>query len=90
MGSQHHRPRLLEIAKRCSHLEAFVHVSTAYVAGLRAGLIPEGPLPHAVDWAAEEQAAQRAQAACEDATRTPEALVGYNEEARWAAENRPR
>jgi alcohol-forming fatty acyl-CoA reductase len=58
-----------------------VHVSTAYVAGLRAGLIPERPLPHAVDWRVEEAAAIRAQEACEEATRTPEALAGYNEEA---------
>ncbi len=58
-----------------------VHVSTAYVAGLRAGLIPEGPLPHAVDWRVEEAAATRVQQACEEATRTPEALAGYNADA---------
>src|SRR3954469_5333137 len=58
-----------------------VHVSTAYVAGLRAGLIPEGRLPHDVDWRGEEAAAIRPQQACEEATRTPEALAGYNEQA---------
>ena len=70
-----------ETAERNGRVPHVVHVSTAYVAGLRAGLIPEGPLPHSVDWAAEERAAIRAQAACEEATRTPEALAGYNEEA---------
>src|SRR3954447_14633703 len=59
----------------------FVHVSTAYVAGLRAGLIAEGPLSHTVDWRVEEQAAIRAQAAAEGETRTPEALERYNSEA---------
>lgn len=70
-----------EAAARGGRRPHFVHVSTAYVAGLRAGLIPEGSLPHTVDWATEEQAAHRAQAACEEATRTPEALTRYNEEA---------
>jgi fatty acyl-CoA reductase len=58
-----------------------VHVSTAYVAGLRAGLIREGPLEHGVDWQVEEAAAIRVQAACEEATRAPAALAEYNEQA---------
>ncbi len=70
-----------EAAARGGRRPHFLHISTAYVAGLRAGLIPEGPLPHSVDWQVEEAAAQRAQAACEEATRTPEALAGYNAEA---------
>jgi fatty acyl-CoA reductase len=70
-----------ESARATGRTPHFLHVSTAYVAGLRAGLIPEGPLPHTVDWQAEEAAAARVQAACEEATRTPEALAGYNEEA---------
>ncbi|MDQ1631045.1 MAG: alcohol-forming fatty acyl-CoA reductase [Frankiaceae bacterium] len=70
-----------EAAQRGGRRPHFLHVSTAYVAGLRAGLIPEGPLHHAVDWQVEEAAAQRAQTACEEATRTPEALAGYNNEA---------
>jgi alcohol-forming fatty acyl-CoA reductase len=34
-----------------------VHVSTAYVAGVRKGVVPEGPLDHDVDWRAELDAA---------------------------------
>ena len=37
-----------------------VHVSTAYVAGLRSGWIPEGRVEHSVDWRAEQAAAVRA------------------------------
>jgi HAD superfamily hydrolase (TIGR01490 family) len=70
-----------EAAARGGRRPHFLHVSTAYVAGLSAGLIPEGPLPHTVDWSVEEAAAKRAQDACEEATRTPEALAGYNEQA---------
>jgi len=49
-----------------------VHVSTAYVAGLRSGHIAEGRLVHDVDWAVEQAAAGRARQAAEDASRTPE------------------
>jgi HAD superfamily hydrolase (TIGR01490 family) len=68
-------------ARRGGRTPHVVHVSTAYVAGLRAGLIAEGPLAHTVDWRVAEAAALRAQLAAEDETRTPEALAGYNAEA---------
>lgn len=52
-----------------------VHVSTAYVAGLRSGYVGEGPLTHDLDWRAERAAALRARTTAEDASRTPEALA---------------
>jgi fatty acyl-CoA reductase len=59
----------------------FVHVSTAYVAGLRSGLVAEAAVPHTGDWKAEEAAAVRVRQNAEDASRTTEALTGFNEEA---------
>ncbi|ONH35280.1 HAD-IB family phosphatase [Protofrankia sp. BMG5.30] len=58
-----------------------VHISTAYVAGLRSGHVAEGRLAHTVDWRVEQAAAQRARPAAEDASRTPEALRGFRERA---------
>jgi HAD superfamily hydrolase (TIGR01490 family) len=58
-----------------------VHISTAYVAGLRAGHIAEGRLAHSVDWAAEQAAAARAREAAEDASRAPERLRSFREQA---------
>ncbi|MCK9879104.1 SDR family oxidoreductase [Frankia sp. Ag45/Mut15] len=49
-----------------------VHVSTAYVAGLRSGHIAEGPLPHEVDWRVEQAFASRVREQIEDASRSPE------------------
>ncbi len=59
----------------------FVHVSTAYVAGLRSGLVAEAAVPHSGDWKAEEAAALRVRQIAEDASRRPEALAGFNEQA---------
>ena len=39
-----------------------VHVSTAYVAGVQKGVIPEGPLDHKVDYALEAEMALQARA----------------------------
>ncbi|WP_239312998.1 MULTISPECIES: HAD-IB family hydrolase [unclassified Frankia] len=58
-----------------------VHISTAYVAGLRSGHVAEGRLAHTVDWRAEQAAAQRARRAAEDASRAPETLRGFRAEA---------
>jgi len=58
-----------------------VHVSTAYVAGLRSGHVAEGRLDHDVDWRSEQEAAARARANTEDASRTPEALRRFRGEA---------
>jgi HAD superfamily hydrolase (TIGR01490 family) len=58
-----------------------VHVSTAYVAGLRSGHVAEGRLDHDVDWRVEQEAAERARHATEDASRTPDALRRFRAEA---------
>jgi alcohol-forming fatty acyl-CoA reductase len=59
-----------------------VHVSTAYVAGARKGVVPEAPLDHDVDWQAELTAALAARAEVERASRRPEALRALLAEAR--------
>jgi alcohol-forming fatty acyl-CoA reductase len=51
-----------------------VHVSTAYVAGIRKGVVPEGPLTHNVDWRAELDAALAARSDVERLSRRPEVL----------------
>lgn len=51
-----------------------VHVSTAYIAGVRKGLVPEASHPHAVDWRVELAAAQAARHEVETASRRPEVL----------------
>jgi HAD superfamily hydrolase (TIGR01490 family) len=60
----------------------FVHVSTAYVAGLRTGFVPEGRLDHLVDWRAEAAAAARQRARIEDESRSGDLLDGFLKEAR--------
>jgi HAD superfamily hydrolase (TIGR01490 family) len=61
--------RALRAAGCAPHL---VHVSTAYVAGLRSGHIAEGPLAHEVDWRVEQAFATRVREQTEDASRSPE------------------
>jgi HAD superfamily hydrolase (TIGR01490 family) len=51
-----------------------VHISTAYVAGVRKGVVTEAPLTHDVDWRAESAAAAAARAEVEAASRRPEVL----------------
>ncbi|HEX5497218.1 MAG TPA: HAD-IB family hydrolase [Mycobacteriales bacterium] len=51
-----------------------VHVSTAYVAGSRKGVVPEASLDHSVDWRAELDAALAARAEVERDSRRPETL----------------
>src|SRR5690625_2833067 len=51
-----------------------VHVSTAYVAGVRKGLVPEASHTHTVDWRAELDAAESARREVETASRRPEVL----------------
>lgn len=52
----------------------FIHISTAYVAGLTRGIQPEEPLGRDVDWRAELDAALRARKEAEDASRAPDLL----------------
>jgi HAD superfamily hydrolase (TIGR01490 family) len=59
-----------------------VHVSTAYVGGLRKGVVPEAALTHTVDWRAENTLAQGAHERVEIASREPDALRRFIAEAR--------
>ncbi|WP_166350171.1 HAD-IB family hydrolase [Phytoactinopolyspora limicola] len=51
-----------------------IHVSTAYVGGLRKGITPERSLSHEVDWRAEAAAATTARQRIDLASRQPEVL----------------
>lgn len=51
-----------------------VHISTAYVGGIRKGIAPEASLTHEVDWRAEHDAALSARVRVELESRQPEAL----------------
>ncbi|MDH6181191.1 fatty acyl-CoA reductase [Microbacteriaceae bacterium SG_E_30_P1] len=51
-----------------------VHISTAYVGGIRKGIVPEASLTHEVDWRAEYDAARSARERVELESRKPEAL----------------
>ncbi|HXJ62733.1 MAG TPA: SDR family oxidoreductase, partial [Actinomycetota bacterium] len=54
-----------------------VHVSTAYVAGSRKGVIPEASLDHGIDWQAELAYALSARERVEEASRRPELLDSF-------------
>jgi HAD superfamily hydrolase (TIGR01490 family) len=78
--------RLYEALHR-SHLRPHVvQASTAYVAGLRKGVILEAPLEHGVGWLAELDAALSRRALAETESRDPERLRGF----RLAAEREHR
>lgn len=51
-----------------------VHVSTAYVAGVRKGVVPEARLDHTVDWRTELEGALAARGDVERDSRRPEVL----------------
>jgi HAD superfamily hydrolase (TIGR01490 family) len=51
-----------------------VHVSTAYVAGVAKGIVPETPLEHDIDWREETEAAMGARTLVEAQSRKPELL----------------
>ena len=51
-----------------------MHVSTAYVAGLRSGWVPEARHPHTVDWRAEVAAAQGLAGRADLDSRAPDVL----------------
>ncbi|HEX9122282.1 MAG TPA: HAD-IB family hydrolase [Actinomycetota bacterium] len=59
-----------------------VHISTAYVAGNRKGVIPEATLDHRVDWRAEADLALQARRDVEAASRKPELLDRFLAKAR--------
>jgi fatty acyl-CoA reductase len=54
-----------------------VHISTAYVAGVQKGVIPEGPLEHRVDWRLEAEMALAARRDVEAQSRKPEMLEHF-------------
>jgi HAD superfamily hydrolase (TIGR01490 family) len=56
---------------------ALVHVSTAYVAGVQKGVIPEATLDHRVDWRLEAELALGARRDVEAASRKPELLERF-------------
>jgi fatty acyl-CoA reductase len=62
------------LAKNSPHL---VHISTAYVAGVQKGVIPEGPLEHRVDYALEADLALQARRDVEAQSRKPEMLQHF-------------
>jgi fatty acyl-CoA reductase len=59
-----------------------VHVSTAYVGGIRKGVVQEASLTHDVDWRAEYDAAKDARLRVEMASRQPETLRRFINEGR--------
>jgi alcohol-forming fatty acyl-CoA reductase len=61
---------------------SLVHISTAYVAGVRKGVIPEGPLDHRVDHRLELELALEARHDVEAASRKPEMLKAFVDGAR--------
>jgi fatty acyl-CoA reductase len=61
-----------------------VHVSTAYVGGIRKGVFPEASLGHTVDWRVERAAAADARARVEAASRQPETLRTFLAQGRAA------
>lgn len=59
-----------------------LHVSTAYVAGVRKGVISEATLDHRVNWRLEADLALKARADVEAASRKPEILDSFLAKAR--------
>jgi fatty acyl-CoA reductase len=59
-----------------------VHVSTAYVAGVAKGVVPEASLDHRVDWRLEAELAMEARKDVERQSRRPELLDGLIAKAR--------
>jgi HAD superfamily hydrolase (TIGR01490 family) len=78
LGAQH----LYEAVKASGSRPHLVHVSTAYVAGMTKGVIPEKPLEHRVGWKVEAEAALESRSTVEAASRRPEMLDRFMEQAR--------
>jgi HAD superfamily hydrolase (TIGR01490 family) len=74
--------RFYESALANNAAPRLVHVSTAYVAGVRKGVIPETTLDHRVNWRAEAELALRARDDVEAASRKPELLDSFLRKAR--------
>jgi HAD superfamily hydrolase (TIGR01490 family) len=74
--------RLYEAVRASGGRPHLVHVSTAYVAGMTKGIVPEESLAHRVDWRVEGDAAAAARRTTEDASRRPEMLDHFTAAAR--------
>jgi fatty acyl-CoA reductase len=74
--------RFYEAVLKSGSSPHLVHVSTAYVAGSRKGVIPEATLDHRVDWREEARLALQARPDVEAASRKPELLDSFLERAR--------
>lgn len=74
--------RLYEAVLATGGRPHLVHVSTAYVAGVTKGIVPEAPLAHRVSWQTETEAAMRARDRVEETSRTPEMLDRFMTKAR--------
>jgi alcohol-forming fatty acyl-CoA reductase len=74
--------RLYEAVMATGARPHLLHVSTAYVAGNRKGVIPEDTLAHRVDWRTEAELALQARRDVEADSRKPETLDRFMEKAR--------
>jgi alcohol-forming fatty acyl-CoA reductase len=74
--------RLYEAIVASGSRPHLVHVSTAYVAGVRKGVIPETTLDHRVDWRVEAELALQARRDVEAQSRKPELLDSFLARAR--------
>jgi fatty acyl-CoA reductase len=74
--------RLYETVLKANTSPHLLHVSTAYVAGNRKGVIPEDTLDHRVDWRTEAELALQARKDVEAASRKPELLDSFLRKAR--------
>ena len=73
--------RLLDAVLATGSHPHFVHVSTAYVAGMRRGAAPEGPLTLQADWRTEAASAHQLRVEAEARSRTPDVLRRLRHEA---------
>jgi alcohol-forming fatty acyl-CoA reductase len=74
--------RFYEAVLASNEAPHLLHVSTAYVAGMRKGVIPETTLDHRVDWRTEADLALRAREDVEAGSRKPELLDSFLKKAR--------
>jgi HAD superfamily hydrolase (TIGR01490 family) len=74
--------RFYEAVLRSNAAPHLVHISTAYVAGVRKGVIPEATLDHRVDWRTEAELALQARRDVEAQSRKPELLDSFLRKAR--------
>jgi fatty acyl-CoA reductase len=74
--------RFYEAVRDSGSRPHLVHVSTAYVAGMKKGVVTEATLDHRVDWRAEADLALTARRDVEAASRKPELLDHFMGEAR--------